>query len=82
MRRAPLRNWPVIDSGAGHDLVGGSLRHDPPAVPARPGSHVDDVIGAADRLFVVLDHDQGVAQVAQVQEGVEKTPIVALVQAD
>ena len=46
------------------------------------GAHVDDVIGAVDRLFVVLDDDHGVADVAQMLQGVEETAVVALMQAD
>ena len=41
----------------------------PPCTPA-PRPHVDDVIGAVDRLFVVLDDDHGVPEVAQAHEGV------------
>jgi hypothetical protein len=37
---------------------------------------------AADRLLVVLDHDHGVAEVAQVQQRVQQPLVVALVQAD
>jgi hypothetical protein len=32
---------------------------------ARPRPHLDDVIGGANRVFVVLDDDHGVADVAQ-----------------
>src|SRR5215510_13664921 len=35
-----------------------------------------------DRLFVVLDDDHGVAEVAQAHEGVDEALVVALVQAD
>ena len=40
------------------------------------------MVGAVDRLFVVLDDDDGVAEVAQVFQGVEETAVVALMQAD
>ena len=40
------------------------------------------MIGAVDRLLVVLDHDHGVAQVAQALQRVEQPAVVALVQAD
>ena len=42
--------------------------HDAPAVLARAGADVDDVVGDADGLLVVLDHDHGVAEVAHAQE--------------
>ena len=47
---------------------------------ARP--EVDDVIGRAHRLLVVLDDDDGVAEVAQLFERGEQARVVALVQTD
>ena len=52
------------------------------AVLARAGPDVDDVVGDADRLFVVLDDDHGVAEIAQPDERVDEALVVALVQAD
>ena len=60
----------------------------------RPGGHdvaaelpgaraqVDHVVGRPDRLLVVLDDQDGVAEVAQPEQGVEEAPVVPLVQAD
>ena len=56
--------------------------HDLAAVLARARADVDDPVGGADGVLVVLDHDQGVAEVAQPQQGVEQPVVVALVQAD
>ena len=53
-----------------------------PAVDAGAGADVEHVIGGADGVLVVLDHDHGVAEVAQALEGFEQAGIVALVQAD
>ena len=53
----------------------------PPCSPA-PGTDVDDVVGDANRLLVVLDDDHGVAEVAQPHEGLDQAPVVALVQPD
>ena len=47
---------------------------------ARP--EIDHVVGRPDRLFVVLDDDDGVAEVAQPRQRREQAPVVALVQAD
>ena len=47
---------------------------------ARP--HVDQVVGVADRLLVMLDHQHGVADVAQALQRLEQARVVALVQAD
>ena len=47
---------------------------------ARP--EIDHVVGHADRLLVVLDDDDGVAEIAQARERREQLPVVALMQAD
>ena len=49
---------------------------------AGAGAHVDDVIGRADGVFVMLDNDDGVAEVAQADESGEQAFIIALMQAD
>src|SRR5260370_1084389 len=43
---------------------------------------VDHVVGGSNRLLVVLDHDQRVPKVAEAQQGVDQSPVVALVEAD
>src|SRR5690606_39008975 len=43
---------------------------------------VDDPIACLDRLLVVLDDHEGVAEVAQRLERTDETSVVALVQAD
>ncbi len=69
-------------AGRLHDLGRRALGDDLAAVLAGPGAHVDEVVGRAHRLFVVLDDDHRVAEVAQAQQGVDEAPVVALVQAD
>ena len=64
------------------DVGDGALGHHAPAARAGPGAEVDDVLGAADGLLVVLDHEHGVAARAQRLEGVEQARVVARVQAD
>ena len=59
-----------------------ALRDDAAAVDACAGAHVDHVIGGADRVFVMLDHEHGVAEIAEPAERLEQHVIVALVQAD
>ena len=49
---------------------------------ARPGAKVDDHIGLAYGLFVVLDDDDRVADVAQALEGGQQPLVVAVVQAN
>ena len=47
---------------------------------ARP--HVDDMIGGADRILIMLHHDHGVAEIAQTLQRFEQACVVALMQAD
>ena len=65
-----------------HDVVGRALRDDVAAVDAGAGADVDHMVGGADRVLVVLDHDHGVAEVAQALQRFEQARVVALVQAD
>ncbi len=59
-----------------------SLRHDLAAVHARAGAQIDHMIGLADGILVVFDHDHRVAEIAQIDQRVEQALIVALMQAD
>jgi hypothetical protein len=52
----------------------------PPCSPA-PGADVDDPVGHADGVLVVLDDDEGVAELLEPQQRVDEPPVVALVQA-
>ena len=62
---SPVRYLPVSDFGLLHDLGGRALRHDVAAMHAGAGADVEHVIGQADGVLVMLDHDHGVAEVAQ-----------------
>ena len=64
------------------DGLGRALGDDVPAVLARARAHVDQVVGRAHHLLVVLDHEHGVAEVAQPLERPDQLAVVALVQAD
>jgi hypothetical protein len=66
----------------GHDLFRRALGDDFAAMDAGAGAHVDHMVGGADRVLVVLDHDHGVAEVAQALQRFEQAVVVALVQAD
>ena len=83
--RLPDRYWPVIDAlfvKMPPRPVTGPGVHDVAAVLPRARTDVDDVVGGADRLLVVLDDDDGVAQVAQPLQRGDEALVVALVQAD
>ena len=80
--RSPLRYLPVSDCGLRDDLVDRARGDHLAAVLPRAGPEVDDVVGRAHRLLVVLDDDDGVAEVAQLLERGEQARVVALVQPD
>jgi hypothetical protein len=65
-----------------HHLLDGAGGDHVAAVLPRPGPEVDEVVGLAHRLLVVLDDDDRVAEVAQLLERGEQPPVVALVQPD
>ncbi|MNJ72879.1 hypothetical protein D3C81_1853990 [compost metagenome] len=46
------------------------------------GADVDHVIGGADGVFVMLNHDHRVTEVAQVDQRFQQAFVVALMQAD
>ena len=72
----------MSDPRVGHDLLRRALGDHLAAVLAGARADVDDVVGRAHRLLVVLDHDHGVAEVAQAHQRVDQAVVVALVQAD
>ena len=65
-----------------HDLGGRALRHDVAAMHAGAGADVEHVVGEPDRVLVMLDHDHGIAEVAQPLQRLQQPRVVALVQAD
>ena len=81
---APRAREELAGQRLGHalDLGRRALRDDPPAVLAGARAEVDEVVGRAHRLLVVLDDDHGVAEVAQALERRDQLRVVALVQAD
>src|SRR5450759_2908577 len=79
---APGQNVPGERRRVVHDLARRAFGDHAAAVLAGPRPHVDDVVGRAHRLLVMLDDDDGIAQVAQAQERVDEAPVVALMQAD
>ena len=76
------RYWPGDALRLGDDFGCRTRGDDVPAVDARPGAEIDDVIGRQHRVLVVLDDDHGVAQVAEPPERVQQAVVVAGMQAD
>jgi hypothetical protein len=64
------------------DLRRRALCYDPSAVRAGTGTEIHHVIGLADRILVMLDDDDGIAEIAQIDQRVEQPLVVALMQPD
>ena len=65
-----------------HDLGGRALRDDMAAVHAGAGTDVEHIVGEPDGVLVMLDHDHGIAEIAQPLQCFQQPRVVALVQAD
>ncbi len=79
---SPDRYLPVQEFARRDQIVDLALGDDVAAVDAGAGADVDHFVGGADGVLVVLDHDHGVAEVAQPAQRLEQPRVVALVQAD
>ena len=82
IRRCPERNCPVTEPGVRSTSSAGPCGDDVAAVLACAGPHVDDPVGGAHHLLVVLDDEDGVAERAQPFERRDQAVVVALVQPD
>ena len=65
-----------------HELLGRAFGDHLAAELARAGAEIDHVLRAADRVLVVLDHDERVALRVELLQRVEQDAVVARVQAD
>ena len=72
----------MSESGQAMICGGRAFGDDVAAETAGAGAEVEDVVGVADGVFVVLDDEDGVAEVAEVFEGLDEALVVALVEAD
>ena len=80
--RRPDRYAPVSESLAGQQVVDRAGHHDLAAVLAGARADVDHPVGDLDRVLVVLDDDQRVADVAQPEQRLDQPAVVPLVQPD
>src|SRR5439155_11464554 len=64
------------------DLVEITRAHDLTAANSRTRTEIDDEIGGAHRLFIVLDDDNRVAHVAESFEAVQQAFVVTRVETD
>ena len=78
----PAQVRPCYRARLGQDRLQRADRDDLAAVLPRPGPDVDDPVGGADRLLVVFDDQDRVAEIPQPGERGDQLCVVALVQAD
>ena len=65
-----------------HDVFGSAVRDQAAAVTSGAGSQIDDIVSSTDRILIVLDHQHGVAKIAQVFERQQQAIVVAMMQSD
>ena len=70
-----------VRCGDGRELLGCAVRDDRAAAFATFGAEVEEVVGVADHVEVVLDDDDGVAEVGETVEDFEKLADVIEVKA-
>src|SRR5437764_4319051 len=46
------------------------------------GAEVNDIVGAANGFFIVLDHKNGISEIAQFFERIQQATVVAMVKSD
>jgi hypothetical protein len=66
--------------GTVHKFVVGAIAHDLATVNTRQGTHIDDTVGSAHNLGVVLDHDNRITQVTQTLQHLNQSVGIAGVQ--
>ena len=78
----PDRYLPVSESGCVEQVLDWTRDDDLSAVLTGSWADVDGPVGVPDGVLVVLDHDQGVAQIAEPDQRLDQPVVVALVQSD
>src|SRR5712692_6321988 len=68
--------------GSGFDLLRLAVGDEVAAGIARAGAEIDDEIGATDGFFIMLDDEDGVAEIAKMFERAEEARVVASVKTD
>ncbi len=79
---SPREVLPGHRVGVGEQVLDGARVDDLATVLAGAGTDVDDPVGHPDGVLVVLDDDQGVAELLEAHQRLDEPLVVALVQAD
>ena len=80
--RSPVRNLPGDRLRGAAYVRNETLGDDSPTVHASARTDIDDPVGGPHHFFVVLDDDQGVAEIAELEQGADQAGVVPLMQAD
>ncbi|GBD36793.1 hypothetical protein HRbin36_01921 [bacterium HR36] len=64
------------------NLLQGTAGDNLTATHSRPRPEIHDQVGCTDRVFIVFNHDHGVAQVAELLEACQQPGVVSRVQTD
>ena len=68
--------------GARHDIGRRSRCDHVSAVHARAGAHVDHIVGSTNRILIMLDDNNGIADIAQALKCLNQALVIALMEAD
>src|SRR5579872_6911911 len=68
--------------GIAHDFFRSTTRHQRSTMSTRAGSEIDNVIRTTDRLFIMLDDEHRVSQIAQVFQRVQQPVIISMMESD
>ena len=71
---------PLLLVCPGNHLSRRALSHDLPAMNASTGSYINQIVGGADGILIMLNHNNRIAQIAQPGESLQQTIVVALMQ--
>ena len=58
------------------------MSHQVAAVATRAGTEIDHIVCPANSFFIVLNHQHGIAEVAEFFKRLQQTAVVAMVQSD
>lgn len=68
--------------GTRHDIGRRSRRDYVSAVHARAGAHVDHIVGSTNRILIMLNDDDGIADIAQALKRLDQALVIALMEAN
>ena len=65
-----------------HHLPGDAGTNDFPSMPSGSGTDIDHPVGRKDHFPVMLNHDDGIPDIAKFFQGIDQPNVIPLVKAD